>query len=207
MREPRNPARAWRPRGERAAGRAGSLDRTGHDGEAFRVQGEGLSLPRWVRGAVHGGDVREHRRLDARQHVDDRTGRLAAELAEPGAVLRDEVDCEAVRARRHRRAHRDVKLQALSRADLSPERRTHAVPDDRVPMLVEPVVRDGDVITPRRRARVLDPDCRLAKRAGTRRVERPREPACDERPRHRASLGLKTPAADNDRGQSQGQSQ
>ena len=72
-----------------------------------------------------------------------------------------------------------------------------AVPDDRVALLVEPVVRGCDIAAPRRRADVLDLGSGGRQGARARRVERPREPACDERPRHRASLGLKARAADN----------
>ena len=110
---------------------------------------------------------------------------LASQLGEPGAVLGDEVDCEAVAAGRHRGAHGDLQLDLLAGRYRPRERRAHAVPDDRVPSLVEPVVRGRDVRSPCRGADVLDVRPRRRQRAG------PQLAASDQDP-HRATSGAGT---------------
>ena len=71
--------------------------------------------------------------LDPRRDVDLAAGGLAAELREPGAELGDEVDREAVAARRQRPAHGELEPRALAGLHRPLERRPDPVPDDRVP--------------------------------------------------------------------------
>ena len=81
----------------------------------------------------------------------------AAELREPGAILGNGVEREAVRPGRDRAAHRELDCRALARRELR-RGRPQAVPHDRVVARVEPVVREEDALTPRDAARVLDLD-------------------------------------------------
>ena len=102
----RSPGRGPRPAPTARArgGRARRLDGAGDDGEALGV---GVEARRSQSGSGAPCTVaasREHcDALDAGHDVDDSTSaRLAAELAEPGAVLGDEVEREVVAAGRHR---------------------------------------------------------------------------------------------------------
>ena len=141
------------------------VDRAGDDGVALGVERERTRLPlgRRVDAVRRGAPSRRRRgrRVDARQDVDVAPGALAAELAEPGAVLGDEVEREAVAARRDRRADGDLELGALARARRARSGGAEAVPDDRVAALVEPVVRRGDVA----RATTAEPAFSISARA------------------------------------------
>ena len=87
-------------------------DRAGDDGVALRMGG-GDALRRSRGGPHPAGQLgaRRARRAAARRR---RPGRLAAELREPGAVLGDEVEGEAVAAGRDRRAHARLDGEALA---------------------------------------------------------------------------------------------
>jgi uroporphyrinogen decarboxylase len=111
-------------------------------------------------------------------------GRVA-ELGEPEPVLFDEIDREAVAPGRDRRAQCDGLPQRLARLHDALEWRAQAVPDDRVPALVEPVVAEKETVlraarAPRGGARVLHLDRRELERARLhgRSLERP--PVRDE---------------------------
>ena len=122
----------------------------------------------------------------ARRHVDVLFIRCHAELGEPEAVLLDEVDCEAIAAGRDRRAQRERLAQGLAGLDGALERSPDAVPDDRVPALVEPVIRQEEAVLdatcpPRRGAGVVDLHRDVLERTGFDRGALERPPACDER--------------------------
>jgi uroporphyrinogen decarboxylase len=112
--------------------------------------------------------------------------RGTADLLEPEAVLFDEVEREPIAARRSWRGHRELELDEGAGRDGMRQRRARAVPDDRVPELVEPVKGSldslGSVGAPRCAARVLE--CDVGDRRSTRslRCDVPREPAWRKRP-------------------------
>ena len=193
MREARDSTRPRRPRLEHAAASSRPLDCAGDDAVSLGVQVEHVSVPVGspldAAGHVNDGHRIERSSVDAGNDLDLRLGRLAAQLAEPGAVLGDEVEREAVATGRDGRAHDDPELGALSGGDRSRQRRADPVPDDGVATLVQPVVRGCDIGAPRRRAGVLDFGSSDRERARTRKVERPGKPTRDERPGHRASVG------------------
>ncbi len=127
MREPRNAARAWCPRGKRAASRPGSLDRTRYDGEALRVQGEGAgSATRDRERGVHGRRrprARTPRRVAARRR-SRQAARCRARRTRRGAPRRgrlpsrtsQEASARAPRARpRHALPERPLSRVACAR--------------------------------------------------------------------------------------------
>ena len=119
----------------------------------------------------------------AREHVDLPRVELAPELGEPHPKLRDEIEGEAVAARRDRSPHLRLDGDALAGRD-ERQARPFAVPDDRVVAQVEPVVGEEHRVAPRDSARVLElhpgdrdgPRMRLGKR--------PVAPGDSERPLH-----------------------
>ena len=181
LREAGNAAGARRPRREPLAQAARGVDRACDHGIALGVKRQRAALPlRRGRPGVHRCRVPQRCGLDAWQHLDGLARRaLAAQLGEPGAVLGDEVEGEAVAAGRHRGAHRDLQLDLLAGRYRPRQRRAHAVPDDRVFSLVEPVVRGRDVRAPGGCADVLDVRRRRRQRAGPRCRQRPGSPPCD----------------------------
>ena len=98
---------------------------------------------------VYVGDLVQSGRVHAREHVELFIRAAVPELREPGPVLGDEVEREAVRAGRHRRAHVQAHRDALAGRDGLRKRGADPVPDDRVAERVEPVVRAGNVVAPR----------------------------------------------------------
>src|SRR5262245_727470 len=123
--------------------------------------------------------------FDPRPHVDLEVERGRAELLEPEPVLLDEVEREPISTGRPGRDHARIQLELLARLHDVREWRTHAVPDDRVPERVEPVVRELDAHAaarlPRGAACVLEPDTRLRRQSRTRLAELVGEPAHRER--------------------------
>ena len=113
-----------------------------------------------------GGTLRRH----AARHLDSLARRMVPprQLAEPGAVLGDEVEREAVPRRRHR-ARTTISSPGAARRDRAPATRCKPVPDDGVAALVEPVVRGGDVGAPGGSAGILDLGRALCQRPGARR--------------------------------------
>jgi len=108
-------------------------------------------------------EERPGRRAVARHDVDVLLERLVAELGEPEPVLLDEVDGEPVPARGNRPAQGHLLLKRLTRLHRACQAGAPAVPDDRVPALVEPVVGEKDPVfmvarPPRSGAGVLDLD-------------------------------------------------
>jgi len=97
-------------------------------------------------------ETRTDRRVPLQRHV--------AELCEPVAVLLDQVEGEPVWPCRDRRPHPDLPPDAFPRLDRPLERMAGAVPDDRVPAFVEPVVSELDSLAaaraPGREAGVLE---------------------------------------------------
>src|SRR6266852_5397258 len=183
MREPRMAAAAGRVRRELRRA-APPLYRAADSRIALLVQLARAGVPVVARLAV----LRQIRARPARvapRDVDVLLEGRVAELGEPEPVLLDEVDREAVAARRDRRAQRNGLSQRLARLHDLLERRAQAVPDDRVPPLVEPVVAEKETVlraarAPRSSARVLHLDRRELERARLhgRSLERP--PVRDE---------------------------
>src|SRR6266852_1007081 len=183
MREPRMAAAAGRVRRELRRA-APPLYRAADSRIALLVQLARAGVPVVARLAV----LRQIRARPARvapRDVDVLLEGRVAELGEPEPVLLDEVDREAVAARRDRRAQRNGLSQRLARLHDLLERRAQAVPDDRVPPLVAPVVAEKETVlraarAPRSSARVLHLDRRELERARLhgRSLERP--PVRDE---------------------------
>jgi len=121
---------------------------------------------------------------DPRLDFDGEIERRGADLLEPEAELLDEVEGEAIASGRAGRDHGDVELHGLAGLDPPRKRSANAVPDDRVPERVEPVVRELDAFpaarAPRCRPGVLEPQLRTARDAGMRLVELVGEPADGE---------------------------
>src|SRR5262245_24612338 len=82
--------------------------------------------------------------LDPRPHVHLDVERGRAELLEPEPVLLDEVEREPISTGRAGRDDARIQLELLARLHDVREWRANAVPDDRVPERVEPVVRELD---------------------------------------------------------------
>ena len=157
LREAGDAAGARRPRREPLAQAARGVDRACDHGIPLGVERQRAALPlRRGRRRVHCCRVAESCGVDARQHLDGLARRvLAAQLGEPGAVLGDEVEGEAV-APGGIGARTVISSSTLLAGRYRPrKRRAHAVPDDRVSALVEPVVRGGDVRAPGHGADVL----------------------------------------------------
>jgi uroporphyrinogen decarboxylase len=135
-----------------------------------------------------------------RDHVDVLFERRIAELGEPEAVLLYEVDREPVAAGRNRAPEGELLAERLAGLDRARERRARAVPHDRVPSFVEPVIGNEQSLgvaarPPRRGAGVVDFDRRPLQGARLDRRAHERSPARDERAGrvHRgASVGLVT---------------
>ncbi len=83
-----------------------------------------------------------NQRLDVELDVERRD----ADLGEPEPVLLDEVEAEDIATRGARRVDADVHVDRLSRRDRPRERRPQAVPPDRIPTSVEPVVRQLEAV-------------------------------------------------------------
>ncbi len=117
---------------------------------------------------------------DQRLDLDLDVERLDTDLGEPEAMLLDEVEAEDVATRGARRVDEDVHLDRLARRDRSWERCSQAVPPDRVPTSVEPVVRELETVlavgTPGCRAAVLEHEPRRRPGARLLRRERPIPP-------------------------------
>jgi len=132
-----------------------------------------------------GHDHAESALLDPRQHLDRKLERRRAELLEPEAVLLHEVECEAIATRRSGGEELCPDLDRLSRPDDVGEGRANAVPDDRVPERVEPVIRELNAFVsvrpPGRCPRVLEPQATDSRGAGLRLLELVGEPANGER--------------------------
>ena len=100
-------------------------------------------------------------------------------------MLLDEVEREPVAAGRPGGDDARVELELLAGLDDPRQRRPHAVPDDRVPEWIEPVVRELDALAaagmPWSRAGVLEPQTGLGRRPGARLAELVGEPAHRER--------------------------
>ncbi|MDE3191277.1 MAG: uroporphyrinogen decarboxylase [Acidobacteriota bacterium] len=146
-------------RGRAAAEPALGLDRPADGGVALRVQGPRTLGP--VGRRLRVADERARPGGVAREDVDVALQRVVAELREPEAALLDEIEREAVAARRDRPAEGHLLPQRRARLDGPLERRALAVPDDRVPALVQPVVGEEDAVrgaprAPRGGAGVLD---------------------------------------------------
>jgi lipopolysaccharide transport system ATP-binding protein len=124
--------------------------------------------------------------IDARLHLDRELERRRPELLEPEAILLDEVEREAVAARRAWRDDGDLQLDGVPRLDDIRKRRTNAVPDDRVSERIEPVVCELDSVlasgAPGCGARILQCEARSPADAGTWSIELVRQPANSERP-------------------------
>ena len=115
----------------------------------------------------------------ARGDIDVDGDHLTAELRKPRATLGDEVEGEAVLAGRDRGAEFGVDGCLLARASGGREAAL-AVPDDRVPEVVEPVVGDLDSAPQRDRAGAFDRRLGAAERAGLWLGERPVSPGDNE---------------------------
>ena len=100
-------------------------------------------------------------------------------------MLLDEIEREPVAAGRARREHARLELHLLAGLHDAGQRCARAVPDDRVPERIEPVVRDLHSLAaarlPRRRAGIREPQARVRSRPGPRLAELVREPAHGKR--------------------------
>ena len=123
---------------------------------------------------------------DPRLHLDREVERHRSDLLEPEAVLLHEIEREPVAPLRTRRDDRHVELDLLARRDDSRQRRSDAVPHDRVPERVEPVIRELDSLLPARAprggARVLEAHACSSLDACARVFELVGQPANGERP-------------------------
>ncbi len=178
---------------EQEARPVGRGDRAGNEvRDGDRIVGDERLLLRRERGiqlgigrAVHAD--REPPLVDPRPHVDGEVERRRSELLEPEAELLDEVEREAVAARAAAaRAASTRARPSRPGATTSRKRGPRAVPHDRVPERVEPVVRELHALAParapRRRAGVLEPNARARRDAGALLLELVREPPHRERP-------------------------
>ncbi len=123
---------------------------------------------------------------DPWRHLEHDLERSAADLLEPEPVFLDEIERQPVRTWWQRRTNGELDLDLLPGSDVVWQRRSGAVPDDRVAERVEPVERRLDAVrsvgAPGCRARILEREARHRGDARARRLERPREPARRERP-------------------------
>ena len=135
-------------------------------------------------GAVHLDCERSG--VDAWHDLDLELEGRATDLREPEPVLLDEIEREPVGARRTGCGDLELQLDPLAGADGMCERRSGAVPHDRVAEPIEPVERRLHALlavrAPGRRAGILERDPCRHRRAGARRLERPGEPAGCQRP-------------------------
>ena len=154
-------------------------DRAGDDGVTLGVRGCDPLGP--VRRRLDPGGKLGVVAAGARMNVDGACLQLAAEFGEPGAVLGDEVECEAVAPRWDRRSHLCLDDRALAGCERW-KRCALAVPHDRVVALVEPVIGELDARAPADRAGVLDLDLGSSVCAGLRLGERRVAEADDKRP-------------------------
>ena len=104
-------------------------------------------------------------------------------------MLLDQVEREPIAAWRSGGEHVRVELDRLAWVDDVVERRANAVPEDRVPERVEPVVGEMDTLplagAPRRGSGVLEPEPCTRRDTGTHLVELVGEPAdCERSCRH-----------------------
>ena len=115
------------------------------DDEGFLLRGERF-LELHVDGAV---DLDPEPSLDdSRSYLHGDVQRLGPDLGEPEPELLDEVEGEAIPARRPWRENGRLELQGFARPNDLRKGGALPVPDDRVAQGIEPVVRELDTLAP-----------------------------------------------------------